>query len=52
MGLYLTISCDGGDDDMKEIVVYIENEWVEKKCKNVLMKVPKCWKIVVEGTLG
>lgn len=37
---------------MKEIVVYMENEWVEKKCRNVLMKVPKCWKLVVEGTLG
>ena len=36
--MYLII-CDGGDDDMKEIVVYMENEWVEKKCRNVLMKV-------------
>ena len=37
---------------MKEIVVYMENEWVEKKCRNVLMKVPKCWKIVVEEHWG
>ena len=51
-GVVFDDTCDSGDDDMKEIVVYMENELVEKKCKNVLMKVPKCWKLVIEETLG